>query len=241
MAWYVEKMPEEYKGAYMLRRGLGLSRLLLTGDVEYPNVERVDDASSAPLNTDGRDAFAMRFTAVDDGSSGVFLDYLQGITGPAEPPGSSGGVDNGRVWDFRKCEEGGAGEWQVVEARATCAPGRGLVMRPGGNDPKLVGPATDLRSQEGSARFLKLRVAASYVADGGSAPHLSEWFWASPGHGFDPEHSRNLTLKQDGTTHVYWTVVPLANAGGEVGRLRFDPVDGPVEATVEWIAADLVR
>jgi hypothetical protein len=50
-----------------------------------------------------------------------------------------------------------------------------------------------------------------------------------------------MQLAQDGQLHVYWTYISTGEADEAMAGLRFDPVNAPQQAELQWIALDFVQ
>ncbi len=238
--WYAENIPDNYKGAYILRQGLGITRYFING--VRPTVVPVPDARQAPLATERQDAFALRFNN-PEGSEQFEIDYLAGITRDDSPPSSSSTNDNDRVvlWDFRQCPPEAVSRWQAVNSRATCQPGKGLAIEPDNADPQMINVSLDASLKTEGARYLRLRVAATYSPASNQNGTLAQWFWIQQGGTWREEKSTTFPIKQDGTTYTYWAFAPLDAGPQEITGLRFDPANAQVSAIIEWIAIDPVR
>jgi hypothetical protein len=246
MVWYVEDVPSRYKGVPVLLSGLGLSRTFTNGGIDYPRIERVEDAEAAPIEQEERDAFRLRF-AYNESRDRFDIDYLAGITADGPPPSGELAGDNLQVWDFTSCAPDVVQSWQAVGARPACEQGKGLLVQNAGVDPQLLGPElpprgpVSINPADAGAEFVRLRVAVSYQEDPSAGELVNEWFWHGPSDGWSAERARRLPIKRDGSPHVYWTFIPAAEAGESMTRLRFDPANGDVPATIRWIAVDVVR
>ena len=235
--WYVENTPDSFRGAYVLRLGLGISRYFENGKTAV--VQPIADALQARIADDDRDAFAMRFN-FDSEENRFHVEYIAGITGDNPPPSSSEAGEHLRVWDFRSCAPDALAGWQVAQAEGQCNRGDGLTLNPTTDDPMLLNDAVNLDVRSSGARFVRLRIS-THPADQLSQRHIIEWFWKGPADDYSGERVRAMLLRQDGKPHVYWTFIPAGEAGDVISGLRFDPVNGKVPSVVQWIAVDLVR
>ncbi len=250
MIWYVANQPDNYRGAYIERLGLGLARGFIPVE-DVPFVEQVPDATEINFASDKRDAYAMSFY-YDEKDTLYHVDYASGLTADALPPSPSEVGDNPLIWDFRPCSQQVTSGWQAVNALSSCLPGKGLSLQPTNADPQLLGSGSGSSSGSSSgiklniagsqARFVRLRVAVSYPA-GLKEPYISEWFWKGGADSWSGERSSSMQLKHDdkASPYVYWTFVPISQAGQSISSLRFDPANAQLPSTIEWIALDLVR
>jgi hypothetical protein len=242
LTWYADRVPFKYKGVPLLLSGLGISRVFAGGD--YPNVQRVSDATRAPLSEDTGDAFALRFN-YDDAATRFGLDYLAGITNDNASPiaDKNSPNHNGRtmLWDFRKCSEADLGDWFAVEAGIRCEPGKGLVITGEGADPQLVGNTIDLGADLYSSKFMRIRVSAKYPPITDNAQPVSEWFWKWSDVNFSGERLYTLPIRKDGKSHVYWTFVPTQRVHQPTIELRYDPINTQMPTEINWIAVDFVE
>ncbi|MBF6614066.1 MAG: hypothetical protein IVW55_13135 [Chloroflexi bacterium] len=244
MIWYVANQPDNYRGAYIERLGLGLARGF-TPVEDVPFIEQVQEPTEVNLAEATRDAYALRFY-YDEKDTLYHVDYASGITADSLPPSPPEVGDNPIIWDFRPCSQAVLSSWQAVNALSSCLPGKGLSLQPANADPQLLGfdagSGLNLNIVENKARFVRLRVAVSYPA-GIKEPYISEWFWKGAGGSWSGEQSSSMQLKHDdkAAPYIYWTFIPAYQAGQSISSLRFDPANAQLSSTVEWIALDLVR
>ena len=236
MLWFAQDTPDNYKGAYIFRLGLGGVRDFTGGD--GPWVENVGDASQVDLASPGRDAFALRFS-YDEQESRFQVAYGAGITDDGELPASARQGRGGYVWDFRTCAAETLGSWQMVNAQARCVQSEGLMLRPTNPDPQIVLPDLDVPLSADDAKYVRLRVSVSYPSDVSGTAVTSQWFWRISGNDWSADRTRLLPIRRDGKPHTYWAFLQAYEAG-DISALRFDPANGQVEATVRWIAVDQV-
>lgn len=238
MTWYVQNVPETYKGAYLLRIGLEGLRYQATGEI--PNLVVVKDATKAPLAGAERNAYAMSFD-YDKEANRFYVNYVAGITGgdsvaiPTPEPDS----DFLQSWDFAKCAPGPLMEWKAIQVSGGCQPGSGLEITPVSNVAYLVSQELAVPEAANAPRFLRIRTAVRYPAAPGTAVS-AQWYWTSGSEDFTEDRSRSLPIEQDGQSNVYWVFVPLSEVEGNTVRLRFDPVDETVMSTIQWISVDTV-
>jgi hypothetical protein len=242
MVWYADSIPVLYKGVYMLYTGLGISRTFHNEEVDYPKIERVPDATQAPLGRidDPRDVFALRF-AYEQRADRFVVEYAAGITSESEPPIAGAVGEDLLLWDFTECAAETMNAWQANGARVECAPGKGLTLHPQGSDPQLVAANLHLAPSRAGAKYVRLRVSATYPISTNSQQDTSEWYWSDATLGFGPERRKTIPIKQDSNPHVYWTFLRADQLEGQLTGLRFDPADGEVEALVGWVALDVVK
>lgn len=229
--WYVENRPSSYKGVYVLQSGLGRLRYLQGGGTDIPQIEYVQSAALTPLAKDQRDAFALRFE-FDPTDTRFHVGFASGITSQQPPPAGPGIM----LWDFRDCAPRTLSQWQPVNAQAFCESGKGLTVLPETSDPQLVNSNVQLSSALG-ARFIRLRVAASYT---GPDAVVSQWFWKGQGEDFQEERSSSLSIAPGGKARVYWTFIPVSRGEQAISSLRFDPMNTMTAARIEWIAVESV-
>jgi hypothetical protein len=230
MTWYVQNLPDNIQGAYLLRLGLGNVRYFTSG--EQAAIVPVADAGAAPLAAAPGDAVALRFRPAPP-SHDPTVEAAAAITGDSQPPARL--EPGGHGWDFRPCAPAVLAAWSVAEATATCTPGEGLVVRPTG-PATLTGLVPAL--SPGAARFVRLRVALRVPAGtpGGAA---SAWAWRDSSGGWSPAPAP-LSLKADDQFHVYWSFWPAASLPASLTGLRWTPTDLPTPVTIAWIALDPV-
>jgi hypothetical protein len=86
-----------------------------------------------------------------------------------------------------------------------------------------------------------LRASVQYEQSSGTDIYTNQWFWHGPSTEWSGGNTGIVPIKQDGQPHVYWTLVPIADAGQAITGLRFDPVNGSLVSTVRWIELDVVK
>jgi hypothetical protein len=231
MAWYVEDPPLSYQGAYVLPLGLG-STPAFARDEAFTTI--VDDAQQAPLAADSRDAFAIRFGPTRR-TPRYDVDYIAGITAPAEPPRATEAGTGLRVWDFRPCGAPAA-EWRAEVAGVPCAPGQALALAAGR---ALDGPVLSVAVPRNAIRFVRIRAEVRYGAEGGGQAAHS-WWWKGDQADWSATRSRALAIRADGRAHVYWTYVRADEIGRALRGLRFTADPGAGGATLAWVALDAV-
>ncbi|HKP53755.1 MAG TPA: hypothetical protein VJ183_14025 [Chloroflexia bacterium] len=243
LVWLVENIPERYKGALMLNWGLGLSRVFTDREADYPRVERVPEATQALVASEKRDAYAIRFSYVENSISEDrwTISYLAGVTGMSPPPTAIEDGENAIVWDFRGCSPDVLESWPVSQARASCEPGRGLILEPGNDDPQMEGPPIDLSLSGDNPGFVRLRVGMRYLVGAPALRYVGEWFWKGRDTDYSQERHMTIPIREDGQHHIYWTFLPAEEVGQSLTGLRFDPVNAQITSEIEWIAVDLVK
>gem|GEM_PF-1726785 len=242
LVWFVENVPERYKGSLMLNWGLGLSRVYADEKADYPRVERVADATQALAASDARDSYAIRFAYTQSDTLGDrwTIDYLSGVTGITPPPTADEAGEGKQVWDFRGCAPDVVGSWSVSQARAGCVVGTGLVIEPTSDDPQITGPPLNV-ALSNSTKFVRLRIGVRYPNSAPDLSHVSQWFWEGPRSEYGEEHQRSANIIEDAKPHVYWTFIPADQVEGTLTGLRFDPVNAQIRTEIEWIAVDLTK
>jgi hypothetical protein len=238
MIWHMENTPDNYKGAYILRIGMDGARFYASGD--GTQVLNVVSAAEAPVAADSRDAFALRFYS-DPAENRFHVNYASGLTWEGPPPSEEQAGENLLVWDFRQCERGALGQWEVAQAQPLCERDRGLVVRPSNEDAHIVGPQISLDPQAIGARFVRLRVSVRYPAGRAGVGMLNQWFWHGASEDWSESRSLTMPVKASGLSHVYWTFLPASDVGNAITRLRFDPANGTLSSAIQWIAVDLVK
>jgi hypothetical protein len=238
MTWYIQNVPDTYKGAYLMRIGIEGLRYYTTR--EQPAAVVVRDATKAPLAEKKDDSFAMSFDYTKEANL-FYVNYIAGIT-QGKPATDLGASEGGpvRLWDFADCAPEALDEWEVSNPPGPCQPGGGIAVAPGGNISYLLDPAA--LPGYGGERFLRVRTAMRYPQAEAPGSVFGQWSWAGAGDDFTDERSRTVPVRQDGRLYVYWTFLPLdeLNEGGDTVRLRYAPVDAAAPSTVEWIAMDVV-
>jgi hypothetical protein len=234
--WYVENVPDTYRGAYLFRVGLGPMRHLRDGDLTV--VESVPSAQSVDFASATGDAFAIRF-GYDPFARRYRVAYAAGVTGESPPP-STGQLGTSPVlWDFQNCDSQTLSAWQTANAQLECEPGNGLQVSPTNTDPQLV-TTLDYPVDSGTVSFVRLRVMASYGPSPSIEPLISEWFWRGEGTSFSGDNRRSIPIRIDSKPYVYWTYIPATDIGPTLTGLRFDPINAQVPASIAWIALDSV-
>lgn len=237
MVWFSENTPDNYMGAYLLRLGLGTLPYFKSG--QSVTVNSVTSATELHGLDKHNNAFAMRFR-FDKRSTRYVVDYVSGITSEEAAPTPSESTQALQVWTFLGCPPT-ADDWKVLEAESSCEPERGLTFSPVGGDPQVLGPPLSISSESDAARFVRVRASVIYPPADQPEPYISEWYWKGSEEEWSAERSLAMPIKQDGVPHVYWTFIPAEMALQGIQSLRFDPVNGEVDATVQWIAVDEVR
>ena len=237
MVWFAENTPDNYQGAYSLRVGLGSLPYFRTG--QNATVNGVVNATDLHLLEEQDNAFAMRFR-YDQLSTRYVIDYASGITSDAELPSEGESSTTLQTWDFRGCSSGAVAVWTVRGAESSCKPESGLTLSPTNPDPQVLSPPPSISSGLDQARFVRVRASVIYPPADHPEPYISEWYWKGPGEEWSAERSLAVPIKQDGVSHVYWTFIPIERAPQGISELRFDPVNGAVDSTVQWIAVDEV-
>ncbi len=236
--WYTEGVPDNYRGAYLFRLGLGNMRYL-AGEGE-PTMKDVSNMADAPLASDSRDAFALRF-GFDQQVPRAWVDYGAGITNEVAVVASPEAISNGvALWDLTSCSAGATNGWQVIGARVSCETGKGLTLRPDGGDPQMLSPNIKLKQGPNSARYLRLRVAARYPSGSVESKYANQWYWRGPAGAFSEANSRSSAVRRDGNWHVYWTFLPTSATGGVPSNVRFDPINYDAVVEMRWIELDAV-
>lgn len=238
--WYVESVPDNYKGAYLFRLGLGNMRYL-TGEGE-PGIKDVSNVADASLASSTQEAFALRF-GLDEQVPRAWVASGAGITnevGVAEAASLEATSKSTEMWDFTSCAAGATDGWQVAGARVSCEPGRGLTVRPDGGDPQMLSPSIKVKRGPNSAQYLRLRVAARYPSGSGESKYINQWYWRGPEGAFSEASSKAIPVRRDGNWHVYWTFLPTDAIGGVPSNLRFDPVNSDTMVNMRWIELDVV-
>src|SRR5688500_10413399 len=99
MTLYAENIPDNYRGAYLFRVGLGNMRSVKTGELTV--LETVPSAQSANLTAAPGDAFAVRF-GYDPSARRYRVAYAAGITSEVEPQSPVQMATPDMLWDFRR-------------------------------------------------------------------------------------------------------------------------------------------
>jgi hypothetical protein len=234
MTLYVENLPDNYRGAYLFRVGLGGMRSVKTGQLAV--LETVPSAQATNLAAAPADAFALRF-GYDPFARRYRVAYAAGVTAAAEPP-TAERIIAPEIWDYRACNSQDPGSWQAVNAQLQCRPGDGLLLAPTTSDPQLLSSLT-YGLNAGTASFARVRVMAAYPPSPASPePVISEWFWKGDGGSFSGDNRRSLPIRADGNPYIYWTYIPATDIGPTLTGLRFDPSNSQVPTTINWIALD---
>ena len=239
LVWYTDSAPAIYKGATVLL--LGLDRLRYFEDGETLQLRAVKSVSDADLVAENRDAFALHFAYYEQDVR-FHPDYIAGITSAEAPPTSEEQRgESYAAWDFRGCDASALGKWKIEGARTACKQGRGLVFEHPGDDAYMTSSQLSLEPGKSGARFVRLRVQASYPPTLGTGEVRVQWYWHAPETDWSEKASSSVAVRSDGQPHVYWTFVPTEQAGKLISALRLDPANGKVVTEVGWIAVDLVK
>jgi hypothetical protein len=194
------------------------------------------------MKRDMRDIYAIRLK-YEIASSKYAVDYLSGITGENTPPTDSPGAVNLKLWNFTTCSDSIVNQWSLVGASATCEPGKGLNLQANAEGAQLLGPdlPIDLRAEQ--AWYVRIRASVAYPAASESGSKgTSQWFWRyTDNETWDSTKGKIMPINRDGKPHVYWTYLTIEEANDAIAQLRFDPMRSAEQATIEWIAVDLVR
>ena len=86
-----------------------------------------------------------------------------------------------------------------------------------------------------------MRVSVRYPSKPDAELLHNVWFWAADGETWDVARSLDVNIRQAGVPNVYWTFGPASEVGNTISSLRFDPVNGQVNAAIQWIAVDLSK
>jgi hypothetical protein len=233
--WHLVNVPDSYKGAYLLRLGLGGLFYLSTG--EGVQVKTATSLDTAPLARSDRDAFAIRFN-YGENDMRWHVDGAVGITAAGSQFTSVEEGNGVSVWDFAACAPATLSSWQIEHARATCEPRHGLTLDPVGGDPYMVTADVQLDPQASGSSYVRVGAAVRYSPSPQPEPLLNQWFWETKEIGWSEKNSLSTPIRQDGATHIYWAMFPLQEP---VTRIRFDPANADVESTIQWIKAEMVK
>jgi hypothetical protein len=227
----VENTPDNFRGAYIFRVGLGEMLSLSTGqateDVAVPS------AQSADLAGVSGSAFALRF-GYDPSARRHRIAYAGGISDPQFPKGPGPQVE----YSFTGCDRSILDVWVPQNARARCEPGRGLILEPEGTDPQL-GGTVDL-GLPSSRGFVRVGVVLTHRAVPPGDPPILEWFWRGEQGGFSEANRRSLPIRTDGRPYTYWTFIPISDVGTRLGGLRLDPTSSASLVEIGSITVDIV-
>jgi hypothetical protein len=241
MVWYVNSVPDRYRGAWVLNSGISRTRYMPGGGADIPRVVRVDDVTQAPLGRESGESFALSWE-FDPTAPRWHVSYGLGITSASAPPTPESNTgSNLQVWDFRSCQDAVLKQWEVDNASASCEPDRGLLLNPTGVDPQLANESLNIAPSATGDRYVRVRV--SFAAAGSAAtPGLAtQLYWSPPGGYFSESRQRRALVPLDGAPHVFWAFLAPHEVGQTIAGLRFDPVDSPTPVEVRWIAVDTVR
>ncbi|MBF6612148.1 MAG: hypothetical protein IVW55_03380 [Chloroflexi bacterium] len=240
MAWYVENVPRSYDGVYVLESGLGRTRYIADGGVDFPRVTYVQNAQEAPIAAETRAAFALRF-AYNEEETLFHVNYGVGITDDSALPSLKEAGNDLTLWNFTGCAPAALYSWQVTQAQSGCEVGKGLLLSPASDDPQMANLTFATTPDQGGARFVRLRASVQYAPASPDVAQTLQWFWANSQGSWSEDSSSKLQIKGDGQPHVYWAFIPLAAVGKRLAKLRFDPINSQTIAQVRWIAVDLVK
>lgn len=241
MVWYLNNVPDRYKGAWVLNSAMSRTRYLPGGAPDIPDVVRVDDVENAPLGSDGRDSFALRWE-FDSSGPRWHIHYGLGITRDSEPPTPDANTgSNLLLWDFRGCDAAALEQWEVINASASCTPGKGLLLTPSNEDPQVVNQALQIVPARSGDRYVRVRTSFSVAAGAVTPESLTQVFWTDPNAYFNGFKKRQTPLPADGAPHVLWAFLAPHEVGESITALRIDPINSTAPAEVRWIAVDTVR
>ncbi len=240
MAWYVENVPRNYRGVYVLESGLGRTRYLPGGGVDFPKVTYVQNAQEAPLATGPKNTFALRFV-YNEAETLFHVNYGVGITDESSPPSGTEAGYHLTVWDFTGCAPAALDSWQITQARSGCQAGKGLLLSTASDDPQMANLTFAAKLDQSGARFVRLRASVQYASGTPNVTRTLQWFWANSQGSWSEGSSSKVQIKEDGQPHIYWAFIPIAEVGQTLTKLRFDPINSQTSAQVRWIAIDLVK
>ena len=234
--WYVENTPDNYKGAYVFRLGLGTTRYFTGG--QRPDVTNVADVPQVPINEGTEDKFALRF-GYNEQDSRFLVDYGAGITGAQQDLTGQRGQSQ-LFWDFRECLPETLKDWKAENAQLLCRRGDGLLVNPVEGDPQVINDTNLIRRLGTAPRYVRLRVLVRAEQQESVAKVSLQWYWGSPTRDFSEENSRLIPLRMDGKSYLYWTFIPTSQKGDVLSRLRFDPANARVPIVVQGIWVDWI-
>ena len=232
----VRDLPLDFKGSYVFLNGFDEAMDLFNNQIS--KVERASELDPARLaepfaGVAGMYNLAFAFNAKDQL---YHVSELSGVTNPID-----GSPQGSKVWDFRGCAPEVIGKWQVAQAQPVCEPDQGLTLRQSTSDARMVVTGLSLGAMSKEEQWVRLRVSVQYPLAPQPEPFISQWYWKGAGEELSEERHRNMVTKQDGQPYVYWMFIPAKDVGSGIEALRFDPVNGKVDATVQWIAIDIVE
>jgi hypothetical protein len=236
--WYVENLPDNYDGAYLLRLGMGGTRHFV-GGYHMPIVHPIPNVSDAPFARAKGDIFALRFST---GNSGFYASYGGGIgsVGANSTVRSLTSDAQSISWDFAQCEQAASSSWQLVRAGASCLPGQGTVVSPNSDDPQLLIAGVRVPVGPSPPRYVRLGAEVRYAPAAGTGTYVAQWFWRSESSGFNEGRSVVLPLRGDGRWYDYWAFVPYGETASSISALRFDPINARQPVELRWIELDVV-
>ncbi|HEX8597594.1 MAG TPA: hypothetical protein VF952_03665 [Chloroflexia bacterium] len=241
MVWYINNVPDRYKGAWVLNSAMSRTRYMPGGEADIPHVVRTDNIELAPLGADARDSFALRWEYNPE-ELRWHVHYGLGITSDSGPPTAEGNTgSNVQVWDFRGCDPAAIEQWEVINASAKCEPGKGLVLSPTNVDPQVANQGLNIAPSASGDRYVRVRASFHVHAGAGATAPGSQLFWSTPVEYFNGFKQRRAPVPPDGSPHVLWAFLAPHEIGPTLAGLRFDPVDAVVPVELRWIAVDTVR
>ncbi len=222
MMWYVDSVPHDYYGVFVLRGALGRMRDFIGSPPGHvPNYQKVGDPLSSLGSATRPDVFAMGFV-YDDRAKRFHTSFLAGVTEDREPDNLSVKRSGALLWDFRRCRSADLTSWKGVNTSVSCNT-HGLSLSSTGEDVHLENLTLTQPLRAAGKGFVRLRVAVGYTASTGEVPASStlRWYWHGPGGSYTEEQSKTLPLRQDGHNHVYWAYIPASELGTGITAMRF--------------------
>jgi hypothetical protein len=241
MVWYINNVPDRYRGAWVLNSAMARTRYMPGGEADIPQVVRTDTIEQAPLGTDVRDSFALRWE-YDPAEVRWHVNYGLGITADYGIPAAEGNTgSNLQVWDFQQCDRAALDQWQVSNASVTCQPGKGLLLNPTNVDSQIADTAFNIVPSVIGDRYVRIR--ASFAISGGvTTPGPAvQLFWSPPHEYFNGFRQRRVALPVDANPHVLWAFVAPQEWTPALVGVRLDPADAVLPVELRWIAIDTVR
>lgn len=246
MIWHIKEIPDNFRGAYIFRLGLGSMQLFTRGfgqGVEIGYVPGEQEMEDVTLSAGTLDSFALRYK-YNKSTEQFDVNYLTGITSDTDIPMQPEASVNLRVWDFRACEADIIADWHVIDGKASCDESTGLRVTSTNASTMILSSDTDINLQTSGAWFVRLRAAVRYASQSDGTPAIpmkSRWHWRYSGQQWSSDQSRGITARQDNELYTYWTVLGIDDVTAPIEQLRFDLSAGGGTAQIEWIALDFVR
>lgn len=221
----VTGMPRVYRGAQVFN--LGFDHAFVQRYGSWFDL-RLATTPHAPVTAPDGDRFWL--TLAEDVALATWRpSELRAVLAPENDVGATGTVV--AVVAATDCHAWNA--WTVLGAAYSCAPQRGLLVRPTDRDAGLISPGFDVPAHQW------LRVAVDMAAAGpehGAANGNSlQLYWHTPENWFDESRSQRIPLVPPPTLRRYLVFVPPDESAAAPNQIRIDPTDGNGPMRIERV------